>query len=304
MEWIKQLKKLDFALLLTVLALFIIGLFAIDVATDSENFIGGDSSSYIFTQLTAFAIGIVGMLIIIAIDYKTLGRYWKLIFILSVISLIIVHIPGIGVVRGGSRRWVDLGFMDLQTSEIAKLGFVIAFAKFLSLKKDRINKPFDLAQILLFLMIPMGLIFAQPDLGQSIVFGVIAAGMIFVAGISLKYVFSIIGAGVLIFPIAWNFFMHDYQKSRIITFLNPMNDPLGEGYHALQSMITIGSGELSGKGLDAENTMTSLNYLPAQWTDFIFSVISEATGFIGAVTVLLLLGLMLARLLRDAKLAK
>ncbi len=304
MEWVKYLKKMDFVLLFVVMALFSIGLMAITVATNTENFVGGDPSTFIIKQIVAFGIGLTGLLVIIAMDYRTLGQYWVHIFVLTVISLLLVFIPGLGIVNKGTRGWISLGFMDLQTSEIAKLGFIVAFAKLLEIRKNKLSNIVDVMILVAFISIPISVVLLQGDLGQALVFVVIAAGMLFMAGIDIRYVYGVFGAIIVGFPIMWNYFMQDYQKKRIITFFNPANDPLGDGYHALQSMIAIGSGEVFGKGVYAENTMTKLNYLPAQWTDFIFSVISETAGFAGASIVVMLLGIFLFRLLKDAKNAK
>ncbi|MBF7096510.1 rod shape-determining protein RodA [Alkalibacter mobilis] len=304
MEWIKYLKKLDFFLLFIVVVLFAIGLFAINVATNTENFLAGESSSFIFRQLLAFGLGIAGMIMITMLDYKTLGQYWIHVYVISIIVLLLVYVPGLGIVNKGTRGWIDLGVMEFQTSEIAKLGFIISFAKLLDIRKNKLDKLSDVLLLVGFILVPVLFVFIQPDLGQSIVFLFTAAGMLFIAGLNMKYYYSLIGVFIIGFPIFWNYFMQDFQKNRIITVFNPASDPLGEGYHALQSMITVGSGGLFGKGVAAENTMTKLNYLPAQWTDFIFSVISETAGFIGASLVVLLLFTFLFRLLKDAKTAR
>lgn len=304
MEFKKYIKQLDYMLIFLVIVLSTIGLIAIRIATNTENFIAGTSSDYIMKQMIAFTIGIVAIIIIISIDYQMFGQYWAHIFGICLVLLIIVYIPGIGKEMKGTRGWVDLIFMDLQTSEIAKIGFILAFAKLLEKRKDKLNKILDVLFLLLFISIPILLIYKQPDLGQSLVFVFIAAGMLFVAGLNMKYIYGVVISAIVGMPIMWNYFMHDYQKNRIITLFNPMNDPLGDGYHAIQSMITIGSGGIFGKGFNAENTMVKLNYLPAQWTDFIFSVISETTGFIGAFVVVILFALFLYRLLIDSRAAK
>ncbi|NTW71415.1 MAG: rod shape-determining protein RodA [Eubacteriaceae bacterium] len=304
MEFIKYLKKMDYILLFTVFSLFAIGISAIRVATNTENFVAGESSTYITKQLVSFSIGIIAMLLIILLDYKTLEHYWMHIFGFAILALLLVYVPGLGIVNKGTRGWINLGFMDLQTSEIAKIGFIIAFAKLLEKRKNKLDRITDIMIPILFTIIPVFFVFIQPDLGQSLVFIVIASGMLFVAGINMKYIYGVLGAMIIGFPIMWNFFMQDYQKNRILTFLNPTLDPLGNGYHAIQSMMAIGSGQIFGKGIAAENTMTKLNYLPAQWTDFIFSVISETAGFVGATVVVLLLGLFLYRLLKDSRDAK
>ncbi|SHE53971.1 rod shape-determining protein RodA [Alkalibacter saccharofermentans] len=304
MKLISYLKKVDYVLLVVVLLLSAIGIAAIGVATNTDNFLAGDSADFIFRQAVALSLGLTGMLIVMSIDYKVLGRHWMLIFAVCILLLLAVYVPGLGIVNKGSRRWINMGFMEFQTSEIVKIGFIIVMAKILEIRKNKLNSIFDILVIFAAVLAFVSLVFIQPDLGQSLVYIVIASGMVFVAGINMKIVFGALGAIIIIAPILWNFMMEDYQKNRIIYFLNPTLDPLGQGYHTIQSIITVGSGEVFGKGLNAQNTMTSLNYLPAQWTDFIFSVISESAGFVGGSVVVLLFGLMLFRLLRDARAAK
>jgi len=304
MDTLKYIKKMDFVLLSVILALFLIGLLAIRTATNTSNFVAGDSSDYMIKQSLAFAIGVFGMIVLMSINYQTLGQYWIHIYVVCIVLLLIVYIPGIGINNKGTTGWIRLGFMDLQTSEITKIGFVIFFAKLLEKRKEKLDKFKDILLLVCAVVPIIVLIAKQPDLGNALVFVVIASGMIFTAGLNIKYIYGVVLGIIVGFPLIWNFYMYEYQKHRIITFFNPTLDPLGEGYHAIQSITTIGSGGLVGKGLDAENTMTSLNYLPAQWTDFIFSVISETTGFIGATIVVVLFGLFLFRLIRDANIAK
>ncbi|MPW26596.1 rod shape-determining protein RodA [Alkalibaculum sp. M08DMB] len=304
MDAFKYIKKIDFTLLFVVLTLFTIGLVAIRTATNIDNFVAGDSSDYMIKQMLAFAIGTVGMIILMSIDYQMLGQYWIHIYVLCLLLLMTVWIPGLGVANKNALRWINLGFVELQPSEIVKIGFIVVFAKLLDKRKEKLNKITDILILIAFIVPFLILIAAQPDLGQSLIFIVISAGMIFTAGLSMKYIYgAIVGVAVGV-PLLWNFYMLDYQKHRIITYLNPTLDPLGEGYHTIQSITTIGSGGVLGKGFSAENTMTNLNYLPAQWTDFIFSVIAETTGFVGASIVVIILGLFLFRLIKDAREAK
>lgn len=304
MDFKKYIKQIDYTLIFTVLTLFVIGLISIRVATNIENFTAGDPTDYIIKQSIAFTIGFVGIIIIMSMDYQMLGQYWIHIYIFCILALLIVWVPGIGAKMKGTVGWVNLGFMDLQTSEIAKLGFIIAFAKLLDMRKDKLDKFTDIIMLVLFILPIVGLIAIQPDMGQALVIVIIASGMIFVAGLNMKYIYAVFGTVIVGFPLLWNFYMADYQKNRLITFINPWNDPLGKGYQTIQSMVTIGSGGVFGKGFNAENTMAKLNYLPHQWTDFIFAVISETVGFVGAVVVVLLFGLFLYRLLKDAREAK
>ncbi|MFZ7131916.1 MAG: rod shape-determining protein RodA [Eubacteriales bacterium] len=304
MDFNKYIRRIDYTLIFVVMALFAIGLVAIRVATNIENFAAGASSDYILKQGIAFVIGLVGIIILMSMDYQLLGQYWIHIYVLCIVAILLVWVPGLGVENKGTVGWIDLGFMELQTSEIAKVGFIITFAKLLEKRKEKLDRFTDILILIAFIVPLVGLIAIQPDMGQALVYVFIAAGMIFVAGLNMKYIYSVIGSAIIGFPLIWNFYMADYQKNRLITYFNPWNDPLDKGYQAVQSLVTVGSGGIFGKGLNAENTMAKLNYLPHQWTDFIFAVISETTGFIGAAVVVLLFGLFLYRLLKDASIAK
>ncbi|MCR1899908.1 rod shape-determining protein RodA [Irregularibacter muris] len=298
----KIFRNFDIPLFINVLALVAIGMVFIYTAT--QTFGPQQSLKFVMTQGIAFILGLIAMMLILFIDYNQFSMYWKSIYVLSIFLLIIVLIPGIGKVNKGARSWIDLGFFELQTAEFAKIGIIITFAKLLEKREDKLDTLKDLLMPAIHIGIPALLVFVQPDLGTSLVFIIIAVGMMFVAGLNLKYIYiSVIGL-VASLPILWNFILLPHQKNRLITFINPYNDPLGKGYHVIQSMVAVGSGQIRGKGLFAEETMTNLNFLPAQWTDFIFSVISELSGFIGASIVVILLGLFLYRLLYLSRIAK
>ncbi len=298
----KLLKNLDIPLLANVVFLVGIGFIAIYAATKS--FGTEKSFSFVLTQAIAFALGIVTVGIIVSIDYHQFGLYWKIIYVICILILIAVLIPGIGKVNKGARGWIDLGVVEMQPAELAKIGIIITFAKLLESRQGKLNTLKDLMVPFIHIGIPIILIMLQPDLGNALVFMIIAAGMLFVAGLNMKFIWGSIVALVVSFPILWNFVLLNHQKNRLITFINPYNDPLGDGYHVIQSMLAVGSGQIAGKGLFEKDTMTNLNFLPEQWTDFIFSVIAELTGFIGAALVVILFAFFLHRLLTLSRIAK
>jgi rod shape determining protein RodA len=300
----KNITSIDYVLVGVVIILFTIGMVSIYVATNVEGATQETINSYLSKQMIAFILGIIAIVAIQFLDYSFFADYWKWIYGLSIVFLLIIFIPGIGTSNFGTQGWINLGIFELQTSEIAKLGFILSFAKLLELRVNKLDKIFDLLIPIVFISVPVLLIAIQPDLGQALVILFIAAGMIFTAGLNMKYIYITIGSLLVGVPIVYNFFLQDYQKDRLLIFFYPELDPLGSGYHAIQSKITLASGQLFGKGIGAENTMTNLNYLPAQWTDFIYSVIGETFGFIGTVSVILLFVIFLFRILNDSKKSK
>ena len=296
-------KNLDYGLIISVLILFTIGMISIFTATNVEGLANTGAEIYIIKQGISFIIGCVIIFFLIRSDYNLFADHWKWIYGISLLVLLIVFIPGVGTTNMGTTGWINLGFFEVQTSEIAKMGFILAFAKILELRYDRLDCAEDLIVPVAFILPPTILMILQPDFGQALVILVIALGMLFVAGFNIRYFYGLFLFSFIAIPTAW-FFALDYQKTRILSFFHPEADPLGTGYHAIQSKITIGSGELFGRGLATQGTMTKLDFLPAQWTDFIFSVISETAGFIGAALVILLFVFFMWRLLRGARLAQ
>ena len=184
------------------------------------------------------------------------------------------------------QRWISIGPISIQPSEFSKLIMIVCLASVLEERVGKLNTLDDLMPVAAYIGVPFLLVLKQPDLGTSLVFMAIFFGMVFVSGIRLKLLFGIFGVGIAALPILWHF-LKDYQKMRIMVFMDPNVDPLGSGYHIIQSKIAIGSGMLFGKGL-FEGTQSQLNFLPENHTDFIFAVVGEELGFIGAVCLLLL----------------
>jgi rod shape determining protein RodA len=223
------------------------------------------------------------------VDYRALDRWGIWIYVFILFALVTVSI--FGRVTAGSRRWIDLGMMRFQPSEFAKLAVVIVMAKSLS---ERVRGPLtdwtELLKNLALVLVPVIFVATQPDLGTAIVLLLVALSMVLFVGLSKK-IWTAIGGLVLIsVPLVYlgaNYFLLDYQKKRLLTFLNPEHDPLGAGYQIIQSQIAIGSGGLLGKGY-LKGTQNQLMFLPVKHTDFIFAVLSEEWGFVGCAIILLL----------------
>lgn len=280
--------QFDYILIAVTVICCIFGLIVISSAVHSFD----DSKKYIIVQSAAFAIGFVAMICISLIDYDIYGKFAKYIYIGCILSLISVLIFGTGLESNGSKSWIRFGSFGIQPAEIVKIGFIITFAKHLSMLSN-VNKKKNLLGLILHLIPIVGLIMLQPDFGTTMVFICIFVGMIFVAGLSYKYIFAaFLGVGFSV-PVIWHL-LKPYQKDRILVFLNPESDPLGRGYHVIQSKIAIGSGRIFGKGL-YQGTQTQLNYLPVKHTDFIFGVIGEELGLIGCIIVIALLFTLVVR---------
>lgn len=241
-------------------------------------------------QMIRFAVGMVGLIIIALIDIKWWFKMAYPIYIGGFILLIIVEV--MGHTGMGAQRWINLGFIQLQPSEFMKIAVVLALARYFhtATYEDMRSIKYLIAPALLIFM-PVALVLLQPDLGTSLMIITAGVSMFFMAGLPL-WVF--IAGGVLILislPIIWTF-MHSYQKDRVMTFLNPEADPLGTGYHIIQSKIAIGSGGMQGKGF-LEGTQSRLNFLPEKQTDFIFTLWVEEWGFLGGVGILILVAFIL-----------
>jgi len=204
----------------------------------------------------------------------------------------------VGSARLGAKRWLSLGLFSLQPSELCKISFILALVKYVSDNNDRIGKVKVVAISLLICIIPMFLIIKEPDLGTALVFLPILFTVLFIAGARISHLICIVLAGLGSLPLLWHL-LRSYQKMRLLVFLNPSSDPLGAGYTVTQSKIAVGSGGLFGKGW-LSGTQNQLNFLPERHTDFIFSVIGEEWGFIGAVLVLGLFILIIRGLLNIA----
>ncbi len=251
---------------------------------------GGDLSTWAQPQITRFVIGFITMLVIAMIPISFWQRVSLLAYFLSLILLLVVEF--FGDVGGGSQRWIDLGFMRLQPSELMKIALVMVLASYYDwLDEAKVSKPQWLVLPIILVAIPTLLVLKQPDLGTAMLLVAGAGVVVFSAGVSLWYFGAVIGALVglvtAVFYTRGTEFeiLNDYQYRRIETFLDPSISPFGDGYHITQSKISLGSGGFSGRGF-MEGTQSRGNFLPEKHTDFIFATFGEEFGFMGGITLL------------------
>ena len=273
----------DWTLFGIVLSLTLLGILTIYSATYSIT--EGQAGGLAAKQFYWLVIGLAAMLAALSIDYHHLDRLAYPFYGLVLFLLLLVLF--IGSVGGGSQRWLNLGFFILQPSEPAKLAVVLALAKYL--QYDEPPDGYRLRDLWLpFLLVaPLILLtLVQPDLGTAIILSLIFMSIMLMGGLRLRSFLYLAAAGVVFMPIAWHF-LKSYQQKRILIFLNPDLDPLGAGYHVIQSKIAVGSGRFFGKGY-LKGTQNQLDFLPAQHTDFVFSVFAEEWGLAGCVLLLAL----------------
>jgi len=288
----------DWAMVGAILALCLIGLAQIYSATYTPT----GASRVFYTQIWAILIGFLALLVALSIDYRSLADKSHFLYIAIVALLIAVLI--FGVVRGGSRRWIDLaGPLNLQPSEFAKATLALTLAKFFGEARRGTVSRSDFLIAAAITALPVLLIMQQPDLGTAVTLVPVLFAAAFVAGMSMR-IFGILAiVGLLAAPVAWKFVLEDYQKERISTFINPSQDARGAGYQQIQARITVGSGGPFGKGF-REGTQGQLRFLPVAHNDFIFSAWAEEHGFVGVVVALGLYLFVILRSLEAARLAK
>ncbi|MDJ0830001.1 MAG: rod shape-determining protein RodA [Desulfobacterales bacterium] len=249
------------------------------------------AKAFYIKQLIWYLVGLVCMVITILFNYKMMDRHANVIYVVCIVLLICVLFFGKYV--GGSRRWLALGPISLQPSEMVKVGVIIILARYYAKSASTSGLTIrELCKPVIMIMIPFALIVKQPDLGTAMLIVLIAGSMTMFVKIQRRSLIYIMISGLISVPLVWSF-LKGYQKQRILTFLNPDSDPLGTGYHIIQSKIAIGSGMLTGKGY-LKGTQNALSFLPEQHTDFIFSVLAEEWGFIGAIALLVLLMILVA----------
>jgi len=238
-----------------------------------------------FKQLLWFCVGLFAMVASFIFNYKILDRWSLPIYIVSIVLLMAVVFSGKYV--GGSRRWLIIGPVSFQPSELVKIAVILSLAHYYS--KDAKTRGFTLRELvrpMMIILLPVLLIGMQPDLGTAGLVVLIAGSITVFVKIERRSFAYLIASGAGLVPLIW-FFLKEYQKKRILIFLDPDRDPLGAGYHIIQSKIAIGSGMLTGKGF-LQGTQNALSFLPEEHTDFIFSVLAEEWGFLGSITLILL----------------
>lgn len=274
-----KLFQINWGFLFLIILMAIIGFLALYSAAN------GNVDPWAMKHAIRFSVGLVGLFIVALIDIRIWLRLSYLIYGLVFVLLIAVEVKGhIGM---GAQRWINLGFIQLQPSELMKVAVVMALARFFnSANMEDVRNPFYLIKAAALALAPAFFVLLQPDLGTSLMIIMAALAMFFLVGMSY-WVFAALGAaGIGSLPIIWHL-MHNYQKKRVLTFLNPESDPLGSGYHIMQSKIALGSGGLKGKGF-LQGTQSHLNFLPEKQTDFIFTLLAEEWGLLGGVSLLAL----------------
>jgi rod shape determining protein RodA len=277
--------NLNWGLVLLISILAAIGCVMLYSAAD------GSMQPWAARHAVRFSGGLVLMFMVAMFDIRFWFRWAYPIYLLGLVLLVLVEV--MGTVGMGAQRWIDLKVIQLQPSEVMKVAIVLALARYFhGVSEEDIGRPSRLIAPVLVILAPVGLVLKQPDLGTALILCMVSGALFFAAGVRL-WKFAVVGAaGAGAVPIAWQF-LHDYQKARVLTFLNPESDPLGSGYHIMQSKIALGAGGLFGKGL-LEGSQSHLNFLPEKQTDFIFTMLAEEFGMVGGLTLIALYALVLA----------
>jgi rod shape determining protein RodA len=259
---------------------------------------GGSLSPWAERQMLRFAVGFFVLVAVACVDLRVWMGVAYPAYGLSLLLLVAVELAGrVGL---GAQRWLELGPLQLQPSELMKITLVLALSRYLhGLQPGEISRPLKLALPVAMIAAPVVLVLMEPNLGTATLLAICSAFLLFLAGLSWYWIAPTLGAVAIAIPTAWEFALHDYQKQRVLTFLNPESDLLGAGWNIMQAKIALGSGGLSGKGF-LMGTQSRLNFLPEKATDFIFTMIGEEFGFIGTMALLILFGLVIAYGIRIA----
>lgn len=299
----RALRNFDWVLLIFATLIPIVGLIVLFSAgyepdsTPIVSIFGIEVQSQAFVkQSFFFLLGYGALFVVTLLPPRALLRFAYPFYAVCVALLLAVDILGLTI--KGSQRWISLGMgFNLQPSELMKLGLIIGLARYFSRNPPK-GKSLSLVELIApatLLLVPMGLIASQPDLGSALALGGIGAGMILFVGVRPRILITLFILFCASLPVAWHQ-LHPYQQRRVLTLLNPEGDPRGSGYHITQSIIAVGSGELTGKGY-MRGTQTQLEFLPEHTTDFVFCVLAEEWGFFGTLLVVTLYGALIYRLL-------
>lgn len=288
----KNIKDLDWILLVTALLLSVFGIVVLYSAY-------GGNFAAIRTQIGATVLGFLFIGLLCTMDFDVIKKPYWIVYGISLGLLVLTLIFGRGLDEWGAKSWIYIGSFSFQPSEIVKVGMIFAFAAYLDQYKYTINDPLRLIKTLVFIAIPIGLILLQPDFGTAMVYIFFVAAMLFVAGISWKWILIFAVAGITVgFLVLTN--LSGYRADRIENFLNPQRDASGTNWQQQQGLIAIGSGMMSGRGY-LQGTQSQYGYIPEKETDFIFSVLAEELGFVGAVIMVILFTILILRLVKISK---
>ena len=289
----RRLDLIDPYLLIATLLLMAYGL-VITYSTSYEDVAAGDPVQFIIRGAIFTVVGIVTVVAVAYFDYAWFGTFAPMFYLLTLGLLVLVLVIGHSVL--GGQRWITIAGQKFQVSEFAKIFMIVVLAKYFADRHDRMGSPLVLGGALLLLGPAFALVYRQPDLGTSLVFVGIFFGMAYLAGARPWQLASLVAAGIAGFPVIWGL-LQGYQKARLTAFLDPYADPQGAGWNIIQSLIAIGSGQATGKGLTA-GTQSPLGYLPIAESDFVFAGLAEDLGFVGAVILFALFAVLLIATLR------
>jgi rod shape determining protein RodA len=277
----KKLLLLNWPFLLLIAAIATVGVAAL------YSVAGGSLEPWASRHVVRFCIGLALIYAVVLVDIRWWMRTAYPFYLVVLVLLALV--PLIGVESGGAQRWIGFGEYSFQPSEIMKIALVLALARYYQwLPPEKVWRPDAMLPPLLMVGLPTVLALAQPDLGTAALFGIVGCGIMFLAGVSWVYFIAAVVGLIAVLPHLWER-LHDYQKDRVLTLIDPERDPLGSGYHILQSKIAIGSGGIWGKGF-LQGSQSHLDYLPEGHTDFVFATMAEEWGLLGGVLLILAFG--------------
>jgi rod shape determining protein RodA len=283
----RLLQNVDWALIASGLAFA-----ALSGLTLASLHVGRAGGRVALRQLAWFGVGMIGLLVVASIDYKKLVRIAPLIYVLGLGVLASVFVLGRTV--SGAKRWIVIGSVSVQPSELFKIAFVLMAVWVLTSRWAQPIGRFTLVLVFPVALVPFVLIMKQPDLGTALLLFPVLVALLVGAGIRLRLLGGMFLAGVAMLPFAWFLVLKEYQRERILVYLDPFRDPLGTAYNVIQAKIAIGSGQLLGKGV-AGATQSRLSFLPERHTDFIFAVFAEMWGFVGCLVLLACYAIVLLR---------
>ncbi len=289
---LKHLKDMDWVLLLAVASVLSLGLITMHSFSAEDPFFS--------RQLVLIFVSFVVFFLISFIDFRFLRRTGVVVTLFLIMCASLLFLLVLGTTAHGVQRWLDFGFFSLQVSEFAKLVLIILLAKYFTKRHIDIYQFRHIFISGAYVGVFFLLVFLQPDFGSAVIIALIWLGMVMVSGISFRHLGLVFLTGVVMFSGMWLFAFQDYQKERVVSFIQPYADIEGSGYHARQSTIAIGSGQIFGKGI-GYGTQSQLRFLPEYQTDFIFAAFAEEWGFVGVVILFTLYGLIVWRLLTNAR---
>ncbi|SEH52710.1 rod shape-determining protein RodA [Magnetospirillum fulvum] len=281
----EKLLQLNWSLIALLTAIACIGFATLYSAA------GGSLEPWALKQIVRFVVGMTIMVAVAMVDLRFWVRHAYMFYVVAAVLLLLVEVKG--TVGMGAQRWIDLGFIQLQPSEIMKITLILALARYFhGATLQEIGRPLFLIPPLVMVMLPAAMVMKQPDLGTAMMLVMSAGAVFFMAGVRLWKFALVLVSALSAIPLAWEF-LREYQKKRVLIFLNPEDDPLGAGYHITQSKIALGSGGLFGKGY-MSGTQSRLNFLPEKQTDFIFTMYAEEWGMMGGLVLLVLYAMLIA----------